>query len=63
MDDPEAPRKPRRSLTKTQLQTPAGAELLSLCQSITEDGRIAEAETTDLRDWLTRSRDSASSRA
>jgi hypothetical protein len=50
--------KPRRSLTKTQLETPAGAELLSLCQTITEDGRVSEAEVTALRDWLSRNRDS-----
>jgi hypothetical protein len=54
----EARRKPRRSLTKTQLETPAGAELLALCQTITEDGRISEAEVTALRDWLSSNCDS-----
>lgn len=54
----EAPRKPRRSLTKTQLQTPAGVELLSLCESITSDGRVTEAEVEELRGWLGRNRDS-----
>lgn len=51
-------RTPRRSLTKTQLETPAGAELLALCQSFTEDGRITPDEIAVLRDWLDRNRGS-----
>lgn len=43
---------PRRSLTKTQLQTPVGLELLTLLLSITEDGKIGESELADLRAWL-----------
>lgn len=54
----EATSRPRRSLTKTQLATPAGVELLSLCEGIVSDGRVTETEITDLRDWLNRNRDS-----
>lgn len=55
---PAAVPRPRRSLTKTQLATPAGAELLALCQAITADGRIGEDEVHELRGWLDRSRGS-----
>lgn len=47
----EKDRKPRLSLTKRQLETALGAELLSLCQTMTADGRLTEAEVTELRDW------------
>jgi hypothetical protein len=51
---------PRRTvpLTRAQLQTAAGAELLVLCQTITEDGSIKEDEVSALRDWLQRNHDS-----
>lgn len=42
----------RVSLTKTQLRSALGAELLSLCQSATADGRIAPEEAEGLRAWL-----------
>ena len=42
----------RISLTKAQLRTELGAELLSLCQSATADGAIAPEETQGLREWL-----------
>jgi hypothetical protein len=45
-------RTPRRSLTKKQLQTEIGIELLSLCQTATADGKLAEQELADLRQWL-----------
>jgi hypothetical protein len=40
----ESPEKPswRPVLTATQLATAAGAELLALYQTVTEDGRLAE---------------------
>jgi hypothetical protein len=47
----------RLSLTKAQLQTAAGAELLALCQSVTEDGSLAKEEIVGIRDWLVRNRD------
>lgn len=55
---PTAISRPRRSLTETQLETPAGVELLSLCESITSDGKVTEAEVAELRGWLNRNRDS-----
>jgi len=48
--DPSAKR--RVSLTKTQGQAGVGAELLALCQSITEDGSISKEEILALRAWL-----------
>jgi len=42
----------RISLTKSQLRTELGAELLSLCQSTTADGRVAPEEAQGLREWL-----------
>lgn len=47
-----APKKPRLSLTKAQIQAGVGAELLALCESITEDGSLSAAEILALRDWL-----------
>ena len=54
MSDPALPphRTRRVTLTKAQLRTELGAELLSLCQSITADGRLAPEEIAGLRDWL-----------
>ncbi len=42
----------RISLTKTQLRTEFGAELLSLCESVTADGKLAPEEVEGLREWL-----------
>jgi hypothetical protein len=42
----------RISLTKKQIQTTTGAELLSLCQSIVEDGSISVDELKQLKHWL-----------
>lgn len=42
----------RLSLTKTDVQTTAGLELLQVLQSITDDGHVQEAEVHQLRDWL-----------
>ena len=47
-------REPRKSLTKKQLQTEIGVELLSLCQAITADGRLEEAEVNRLCQWLSK---------
>lgn len=47
------PHRTRRiSLTKAQLRTELGAELLSLCESITADGKLAPEEAQGLREWL-----------
>jgi hypothetical protein len=48
----EGGRKPRRSITKRQRETAWGAELLSICQTITEDGRLLDDEIHALNDWL-----------
>ncbi len=42
----------RFALTKPQLATELGAELLSLCQTVTADGRLAPEEIAGLRHWL-----------
>ncbi|ATR82128.1 hypothetical protein CS390_05925 [Pseudomonas sp. HLS-6] len=47
----EAPKR-RTSLTKKQLETEAGLELLNICQSITADGRIANEEIQAIHKWL-----------
>lgn len=43
----------RLSLTKTDIQTTAGLELVQILQSITDDGHVEEAEVHQLREWLT----------
>jgi HIRAN domain len=50
--DSKQPHKPRLSLTKTQIQSGVGAELLALCQSVTEDGSLSKEEIIALRSWL-----------
>jgi hypothetical protein len=52
------PKKQRVSLTKAQIQEGAGAELLTLCQTITADGVLTAAELTELRAWLKTNRSS-----
>lgn len=47
----------RISLTKSQLRTELGAELLSLCESVTADGKLLPEELTALRQWLDDSAD------
>ncbi len=42
----------RVSLTKIQRATEIGAELLSLCQTVTADGALSDEEVQSLRDWL-----------
>jgi hypothetical protein len=39
-------------LSKEQLRTQLGAELLSILQSVTADGRIDQAEIMGLKQWL-----------
>lgn len=52
----QSPHKSRLSLTKAQIQTAAGAELLALCQTVTEDGSLSEEEIAGLRSWLEENR-------
>ncbi|TAK42931.1 MAG: hypothetical protein EPO27_15930 [Betaproteobacteria bacterium] len=47
----EAPNR-RISLTKTQRQSAAGAELISLCQVVTTDGSLTDEEVSSLQGWL-----------
>lgn len=42
----------RTSITKLQRETAAAADLIALCQTITEDGRLSEEEIHALRRWL-----------
>ena len=49
-------KKHRLSLTKTQLQTSVAAELLNLCQSVTEDGHLSNEEVLALKTWLEENR-------
>ena len=51
-----SPKNPRLSLTKTQLQTAVAAELLNLCQSISEDGHLSDEEVLALKTWLEENR-------
>jgi len=53
-----AAKKPRLSLTKTQIQAGLGAELLTLCQAVTEDGSLSNEEISELRRWLETNRSS-----
>lgn len=48
---------PRLSITQTQLQDGIGAELFSLCQGITADGKLSKDEVVALGLWLRENRD------
>lgn len=47
---------PRLSLPKTQIQAGVGAELLALCQTVTADGVLTDAEIAELRAWIAANR-------
>src|SRR4051812_24119274 len=49
--------KPRVSLTKAQLEGGIGAELFSLCQGMTGDGKLSRDEAVALGLWLHDNRD------
>lgn len=53
----DRPAKPRVSLTKAQLQDGIGAELFSLCQGMTADGKLSKDEVVALGLWLRDHRD------
>jgi len=42
----------RLSVTKLQRQTVPGAEIIALCQTITEDGSLSDFEILELETWL-----------
>jgi hypothetical protein len=44
------------SLRRSQLESGAGAELLALCQTVTEDGSVSNDEILALRSWLKENR-------
>lgn len=45
-------REPRKSLTRSQLETPEALDLLALLQTVTEDGRLLDEEISALKEWL-----------
>jgi hypothetical protein len=47
----------RRSLTRAQILSGAGAELLVLCETVTEDGSLNKEEILALRSWLLANKD------
>jgi hypothetical protein len=47
----------RVSLTKSQRSSGVGAELLALCQAVTDDGYLSKDEVVELRRWLKDNRD------
>jgi hypothetical protein len=47
----------RISITKMQRETAAGAELISLCQTVTEDGTLSDDEVAALKLWLVDNKD------
>jgi len=50
--------KRRTTITKLQRHTAAGAELIELCQTITEDGALTDDEVMRLKQWLADNRES-----
>ena len=54
MTEPESGGQPTRrlSITKLQRQSAAGADLIALCQTITEDGSLSQEEVAALKQWL-----------
>lgn len=47
----------RVSLTKSERSSGIGAELLALCQTVTDDGYLSKDEINELRRWLKDNRD------
>ncbi len=50
--DPAKVRRKRLSLTRADIETTAGLELLQVLQSIADDGQLTEEEVKGLRSWL-----------
>ena len=52
-EEPSGPESRRRvSITKLQRQTAVAVELITLCQTVTEDGSLSVDEVEALRQWL-----------
>jgi hypothetical protein len=49
-------RQRRTSITKLQRQTAVGAELIELCETVTEDGHLLDHEVSAIRQWLDENR-------
>lgn len=58
IEETKTPAKRRISITKLQRESEVAAELISLCQTVTEDGHLDEAEVRALREWLVENRKS-----
>jgi hypothetical protein len=43
-------------MTKLQRQTAVGAELIELCETVTEDGHLLDHEVSAIRQWLDENR-------
>src|SRR5438094_3827749 len=54
MTETESRSEPNRrlSITRLQRQSAAGADLIALCQTVTEDGSLSEEEVVALKQWL-----------
>src|SRR5437879_2287369 len=54
MTEPESGSQPNRrlSITKLQRRSAAGADLIALCQTVTEDGSLSQEELAALKQWL-----------
>src|SRR5512134_1300403 len=52
MDKSKINKTRRISITKMQRQSEVGIELISLCQSLSEDGCLSAPEIHDLQRWL-----------
>jgi HIRAN domain len=48
---------PRRSITKRRREVPAVVDLMNLCMTVTEDGRIDDQEVAELSAWLQENED------
>jgi hypothetical protein len=48
----EANKNKQVTLTKTQRESQVGADLLSLCQSVSSDGSLDDEEILQIREWL-----------
>ncbi|MGK2913886.1 MAG: HIRAN domain-containing protein [Porticoccaceae bacterium] len=54
----ESEKAKRVSLTKSQRASQVGADLLALCQSVTNDGSLSEEEVAQIRAWLVEHKES-----
>ena len=57
--NPEEPSVARVALSKSDLESSVGMELLSMCQSVTADGSLDNQEIAELARWVQRNKDSS----